>query len=169
MSRSLRRWARATMPLAATAVASVLALPTATAATPAETATTAVTCYDNPCITGIRAATHTNYDRLVFDLTAGTLVTDTYTNLSGEFIPMDGDIHYLKVKGTSYLFLKMDPAHLASELELSKAFNLPTIKGVQLTSFHAAKAQFGLSLGPSTRYNVFRLTQPDRIVVDVYR
>ncbi|GHG04867.1 hypothetical protein ACFFSH_36875 [Streptomyces filamentosus] len=169
MSRSLRTWARVAMPLAAAAVASVLTLPTATAATPAETAATAVTCYDSPCITGIRAATHTDYDRLVFDLTAPTRIFGTETNTTGAYTPMSGLTEYVTVKGTSYLFITMEPAHLASGVEWSKSFGLPTIKGVQLTNFHAARAQFGLSLGPSTRYNVFHLTQPDRVVVDVYR
>ncbi|MFD8010504.1 hypothetical protein [Streptomyces sp. NPDC058955] len=177
MNRSLRTWARVAVPLAAAAVASVLAVPTATATTPAETtattpaetAATTVTCYDNPCITGIRAATHTGYDRLVFDLTAPTRIFGTSTNTTGAYTPMSGLTEYVTVKGTSYLFITMEPAHLASGVEWSKAFGLPTIKGVQLTNFHAARAEFGLSLGPSTRYNVFHLTQPDRVVVDVYR
>lgn len=145
--------------------------PAATAVNSAEAGATtaAVTCYDDPCVTGIRAATHPDFDRLVFDLTAGTLVSNTYTNTTGEFVPMDGQTHYLDVKGTSYLYLTMDPVHLGSGAVLNQAFALPAIKGVQLTNFHAARAQFGISLGSSTGYKVFKLTQPDRVVVDVYR
>lgn len=166
-----RRWARVAGPLAAAAMATMLVSPAATAAPMADTASaaTSVTCYDDPCITGIRAATHTDYDRLVFDLTSSTQIYGTYTNTTGEFVPMSGETKYLDVPGTSYLFITMDPVHLASGVNLNQALNLPTIKGVQLTNFHAARAQFGISLGPSTRYSVFTLTQPDRVVVDVYR
>ncbi|MEU2243834.1 hypothetical protein ABZ572_31015 [Streptomyces sp. NPDC018338] len=105
----------------------------------------------------------------MFDLTGGTTVTGTYTNTSGDFMPMSGETKYLTVRGTSYLYITVEPLHLASELDVSQASNLPTIKGVQLTSFHAARAEFGITLGPSTRYNVFTLTQPNRVVIDVYR
>ncbi|MFJ3786345.1 hypothetical protein [Streptomyces sp. NPDC090093] len=171
MRASRRNWARIVTPLAATALFSILVAPAATAAssTEASTTATAVTCFDDPCLTGIRAATHPDYDRLVFDLTSGTRVTNTYTNTTGEFVPMSGKTEYLDVKDTSYLFVTLDPVHLASGASLNKALNLTTIKGVQLTSFHAARAEFGISLGPSTSYKIFRLTQPDRVVVDVYR
>ncbi|MGA5197755.1 AMIN-like domain-containing (lipo)protein [Streptomyces exfoliatus] len=168
MHASRRRWAHVATPLAAVALVSALASPAAAAPAEIGTAST-VTCYDDPCLTGIRAATHAGYDRLVFDLTAGTAVTNTYTNTTGEFMPMSGETKYLTVKGTSYLFITMDPIHPASGAVTNMALNLPTIKGVQLTSFHAARGEFGISLGPSTRYNVFHLTQPNRVVVDVYR
>ncbi|MFJ3768366.1 hypothetical protein ACIPQJ_18520 [Streptomyces sp. NPDC090082] len=161
-------WTCLAMPLAAAALVTAFAAPAAAA--PAETTNAAaVTCFDHPCVTGIRAATHPGYDRLVFDLTGPTSVVRTYTNTTGDFTPMSGETKYLTVRGTSYLYLTMDPLHLASELDVSQALNLPTIKGVQLTSFHAARAEFGITLGPSTRYNVFQLTQPNRLVVDVYR
>ncbi|MFH8259366.1 AMIN-like domain-containing (lipo)protein [Streptomyces roseolus] len=165
---SRTKWACIAMPLAAAALVTAFAAPAVAA--PAETVnSTAVTCFDHPCVTGIRAATHPDYDRLVFDLTGGTSVVRTYTNTTGDFTPMSGETKYLTVRGTSYLYLTMEPLHLASGLDVNKALNLPTIKGVQLTSFHAARAEFGISLGPSTRYNVFELTQPNRLVVDVYR
>ncbi|MER7001303.1 hypothetical protein [Streptomyces sp. NPDC000410] len=176
MRPSRRTWTRLAAPLAVTALVSALASPAATAATPAPagTATATATCPDT-CILGTRAATHTGYDRLVFDLTAGTQVR-TSTNTTGEYVPMSGQTEYLEIPGTSYLFITMEPGHLYDDAgnltfksPLTQALNLPTLKGVQLTSLHAATVEFGLSLGPSTRYNVFTLTQPDRVVVDIYR
>ncbi|MGW0120491.1 AMIN-like domain-containing (lipo)protein [Streptomyces sp. NPDC003327] len=170
MTRALRsRWTRIAVPLAAAALTTLLAAPAATAAPTTDTGTSALTCYDHPCITGIRAATHADYDRLVFDLTAGTAVTNTYTNTTGAYMPMSGQTEYLDVKGDSYLFVTMDPVHLASGLTFNKSFGLPTVKAVQLTNFHAARGEFGISLGPSTSYRVFTLTAPNRVVVDVYR
>ncbi|WP_333733178.1 AMIN-like domain-containing (lipo)protein [Streptomyces sp. IBSBF 3010] len=152
-----------------------LILPAATAATAATgpgsvaNAGTITTC-PTTCLQGIRAATHTGYDRLVFDLTNKTQYT-TWTNTTGEYIPMSGQTQYLDAVGDSYLFVRMEPANVSADYVNPpvQEMGLPTIKGVQLTSFHAGTSEFGISLGPSTRYNVFTLTQPDRLVVDVYR
>ncbi|MFJ3768367.1 hypothetical protein ACIPQJ_18525 [Streptomyces sp. NPDC090082] len=168
MNTSRRKWARIAGPLAAALVTTLVA-PAASAATPTETATT-VNCYGNdPCLTGIRAATHPDHDRLVFDLTSSTGVYSTSTNTTGEFTGASGKTEYLTVKGTSYLLITLEPVYPASGAVLTKPLNLPTIKGVEQTYFHAARTGFGISLGPSTRYNIFELTQPNRLVVDVYR
>ncbi|MFK0101682.1 hypothetical protein [Streptomyces sp. NPDC091040] len=152
-----------------------LILPAATAATAATgpgsvaNAGTITTC-PTTCLQGIRVATHTGYDRLVFDLTDETQYT-TRTSTSGAYTPMSGETKYLTAVGDSYLFVRMQPANLGQDFQTPDVqdMGLPTIKGVQLTSFHAGTSEFGISLGPSTRYNVFTLTQPDRLVVDVYR
>ncbi|WP_328900640.1 MULTISPECIES: hypothetical protein [unclassified Streptomyces] len=152
-----------------------LILPAATAATAATgpgtvaNAGTTTTC-PTTCLQGIRAATHTGYDRLVFDLTAETQYT-TWTNTTGEYYPMSGQTQHLDVVGDSYLFVRMQPANLGQDFQNPdlRDMGLPTLKGVQLASYHAGTSEFGISLGPSTRYNVFTLTQPDRLVVDVYR
>ncbi|WP_405937200.1 hypothetical protein OG338_11335 [Streptomyces sp. NBC_00726] len=152
-----------------------LMLPAATAATAATgpgTVTNAgtITACPTTCLQGIRAATHTGYDRLVFDLTNETQYT-TWTNTTGEYTPMSGKTEHLDAVGDSYLFVRMEPANLSAGYEdpAVQEMGLPTIKGAQLTSYHAGISEFGISLGPSTGYNIFTLTQPDRLVVDVYR
>lgn len=166
MSALRRKFARIVGPLAAAALVSVFASPAASATNSAET----VNCYEmSGCVTGIRAATHTGYDRLVFDLTTSTQIFSTSTNTTGEFSGSSGQTQYLTVKGTSYLFIALEPSYPGSGAVLDKTLNLPTIKGVQVTDYHAARTGFGISLGPSTRYNVFTLTAPNRVVVDVYR
>ncbi|MDV5146376.1 hypothetical protein R1T08_19770 [Streptomyces sp. SBC-4] len=166
MSALRRKFARIAGPLAAAALVSTFASPAASAATSAET----VNCYDmSGCVTGIRAATHTGYDRLVFDLTSGTQVWRTETNTTGAYSGSSGLTQYLTAKGTSYLFIWLEPSYPGAGAVLDRTLNLPTIKGVQVTDYHAARTGFGISLGPSTRYNVFTLTAPNRVVVDVYR
>ncbi|MCX4981478.1 hypothetical protein [Streptomyces sp. NBC_00572] len=176
MRTSRRTWARIASPLAALALASVFALPQASAATSvgAGSASVTATCSD-VCVLGTRAATHTGYDRLVFDLSASPQVT-TWTNTTGEYVPNSGKTEYLEIKGTSYLFLTMERAHLyddAGNLAFTspalQALNLPSVKGVQLLGEFEGRVEFGITLGPSTSHQVFKLTQPNRLVVDVYR
>ncbi|MEV4943015.1 AMIN-like domain-containing (lipo)protein [Streptomyces zaomyceticus] len=167
MSALRNKFSRIAVLLAAATLVSAFASPTASASTSAETV---VNCFDQDgCFTGIRAATHTGYDRLVFDLTTGTRILDTSTNTTGIYYGNAGYAQYLTVKGNSYLFITMEPSYPGDGAVLDKTLSLPTIKGVQLTQYHAARTTFGISLGPSTRYNVFQLTSPNRVVVDVYR
>ncbi|MEE4493248.1 AMIN-like domain-containing (lipo)protein [Streptomyces sp. BE230] len=156
-----------------------LALPAATAATAATSvddsaSVAASTCYQ-PCIQGIRFATHDGYDRLVFDFNGKTDFT-TETNTTGLYTPLSGQDTYLTTKGASYLFIRMTPASFYDDAgnqvftsPMQQVVDLPTLKGIQLTGVHAGVISFGISLGPSTRYNAFQLTQPDRLVIDVYR
>ncbi|MFE6462226.1 hypothetical protein ACFVP0_32825 [Streptomyces cinereoruber] len=176
----LRNWARVATPLAATAVASVLALAPASAATPFEGGTTsAIATCTHTCLLGTRAATHTGYDRLVFDLTSSTQVT-TETNTTGAFTPWSGKQEFLQVRGTSYLFITLEDAdvygdagNLTYTSPAMQSFSLPSLKGVQLLQAYdnrfEKRVQFGITLGPSTGYQVFQLTQPNRLVVDIYR
>ncbi|MFD8010503.1 hypothetical protein [Streptomyces sp. NPDC058955] len=180
MRTSHRAWARVAAPLAAAAVASLFALPSASAATPvvAGAASVTATC-THTCVLGTRAATHTGFDRLVFDLTSGTQVT-TETNTTGAFYPWSGKQELLQIRGTSYLFITMENADIydnAGNLTFAsprvQSFGLPSLKGVQeLGAFDTRfdkRVQFGITLGPSTGYQIFQLTQPNRLVVDIYR
>ncbi|GHG05332.1 AMIN domain-containing protein [Streptomyces filamentosus] len=180
MRTSPRTWARIAAPLAAAVAASVLALPSASAAPPSESGTANVTpTCSHTCVLGTRAATHTGYDRLVFDLTSSTQVT-TETNTTGAFYPWSGQRELLQVRGTSYLFITMENADIydnARNLIFTsprvQSFGLPSLKGVQeLGAFDnrfEKRVQFGITLGPSTSYQIFQLTQPNRLVIDIYR
>ncbi|MEU2508018.1 hypothetical protein ABZ621_25335 [Streptomyces sp. NPDC007863] len=181
MRTSPRAWARVAAPLAATAVASLLVLPSASAATPVEAGAASVTatCTTHTCVLGTRAATHTGYDRLVFDLTSGTQVT-TETNTTGAYDHVSGKQELLQIKGTSYLFITMedtdvydDTGNLTFTSPTQQSFGLPALKGVQLLQAYDNRfdkhVQFGITLGPSTGYQIFQLTQPNRLVVDIYR
>ncbi|MCX4981485.1 hypothetical protein [Streptomyces sp. NBC_00572] len=169
---------RLVAPTAAALLATLVAAPTASAA-PARA--TASVC-DPICVTGVRAATHTGYDRVVFDLGTGPLPTVTATqSTSGDFMTPFGEPRTIKTPGSSYLFVAFSPANIGDPLHSGPAvtpFGLPTVKAVQ--SLYEEQldspidspvaSHLGITLdGPVSRYNVFTLTQPNRVVIDIYR
>ncbi|MGW1514167.1 AMIN-like domain-containing (lipo)protein [Streptomyces sp. NPDC002394] len=177
MRLTRRALVRIFTPLAAVALLSLLVSPTASAAE-TRTASVTATC-SHTCVLGTRAATHTGYDRLVFDLTSSTQVT-TSTNTTGAYTPWSGKTEFLEVRGTSYLFITMedtdvydDAGNLTFASPTLQSFNLPALKGVQLLQAFDnrfdKRVEFGITLGPSTSYQIFQLTQPNRLVVDIYQ
>ncbi|CUM40541.1 hypothetical protein BN2537_10047 [Streptomyces venezuelae] len=157
------------------ATAALLALPVSPTASAAE-ARTAATCSDI-CVLGVRAATHSDHDRVVLDLSEGALPdVSSWTNTTGTYdTPADIPQH-VTIRATSYLFLKLFIAHFYDSAGNPtyrspgvQPFSLPTVKGVQVVGGFEGRAEFALSLGPSTRYSVFTLRQPNRVVIDVYR
>lgn len=159
---------------AATALLATLVAAPAASATPAETTGTAAEICDNICIDGVRAATHAGYDRVVFDLGAGTLPHVAITrSTSPEYGLPSGDSRNLAITGSSYLFAGFYPARSGDYTETNpvvKSFELPTVKGVQYLYEQHSQPEFGITLnGPVSRYNVFTLTSPNRVVIDIYR
>ncbi|WP_432062052.1 AMIN-like domain-containing (lipo)protein [Streptomyces sp. S1] len=135
---------------------------------------------DHICVDGVRAATHTGYDRVVFDLGEGPLPTveATHSTSSGYDTP-GGEPRNLVIPGSSYLFLSLKGAGDGDFLTTNpgvESFNLPTVKASQflfdtdaILGFSPA-IDFGITLdSPVSRYKVFTLTQPNRVVVDIYR
>ncbi|MEU6167295.1 AMIN-like domain-containing (lipo)protein [Streptomyces tanashiensis] len=170
MRTARRVLARFVAPAATALLAAVVAAPVASAA-PARAA--AEVC-DHSCIDGVRAATHTGYDRVVFDLGAGALPQVTpRTSTDGTYYPPSGQAETVAIAGSSYLFLDFSPARIGDYAEtnpLVKPFALPTVKGVEFLYEQHAQPEFAITLnGPVSRYNVFTLTQPNRVVVDIYR
>jgi len=170
MRTARRVLARFVAPAATALLATLVAAPMASA-TPAESA--AEIC-DNICIDGVRAATHDGYDRVVFDLGTGTLpqVNVTQSTSPGYGTP-SGQTMNLAITGSSYLFADFSPARTGDYADtnpLVKAFALPTVKGVQYLYEQHSEPAFGITLdGPVSRYNVFTLTAPNRVVIDIYR
>ncbi|MFI6651741.1 hypothetical protein ACIBI8_29575 [Streptomyces sp. NPDC050529] len=158
--------APATTALLATLVAAPMA-----SATPARAA--AEIC-DNICVDGVRAATHDGYDRVVFDLGTGTLPQVTVNqSTSPDYGPPSGQTASLATTGSSYLFTDLYPARSGDYTDTNpivKPFALPTVKAVQYLYEQHSQPSFGITLdGPVSRYNVFTLTAPNRVVVDIYR
>ncbi|WP_328944180.1 AMIN domain-containing protein [Streptomyces sp. NBC_00250] len=161
---------------AAAVLATVTAAPTASAAPPRA----AVEVCDDICVDGVRAATHADHDRVVFDLGAGPLPTvEAHHSPYSEFITPGGEPKYLTTPGDSYLFLSLKNAgdgDFATTNPRVETFNLPTVKASQflfdtdaILGFSPA-IDFGITLnGPVSSYRVFTLTQPNRVVVDIYR
>ncbi|MEU2238289.1 hypothetical protein ABZ572_02660 [Streptomyces sp. NPDC018338] len=176
MHTTRRALTRIVAPAAAVALALLGAAPTASA-TPAQAA--AETCEDI-CVNGVRAATHTGYDRVVFDLGAGPLPTiETAYGTSPGYMTPGGEPREMLTRGSSYLTLSLKNAEdgtYSATTPHVKSFNLPTVKANQLLFTTGSilgfspEIAFGLTLdGPVSRHNVFTLTQPNRVVVDIYR
>ncbi|THA56250.1 hypothetical protein E6P78_32325 [Streptomyces sp. A0958] len=170
MPTARRALARFVAPAATALLATLVAAPAASAMP----AGTIVETCDNICIDGVRAATHDGYDRIVFDLGTGTLpqVSITQSASPGYGMP-SGETKNLAITGSSYLFAEFSPARAGDYAETNpvvKPFSLPTVKGVQYLYEQHSQPGFGISLnGPISRYNVFTLTSPNRVVIDIYR
>ncbi|MFH8843093.1 hypothetical protein [Streptomyces sp. NPDC017868] len=176
MALTLPRLARTSAALATALLTGLLAAPTASAAPAAATSVT-TTCTPT-CVTATRYATYPDHDRLVFDFTAdGLPQVKTWKNTDGRYsVGGSGQTEHLTTPGTSYLFFEFFGAHTFNDAgqptytsPTLQQPNLPVLKGIQALGDYEGYVDFGISLGPSSRYNVFTLTQPNRVVVDIYR
>ncbi|MFE6462057.1 hypothetical protein ACFVP0_31955 [Streptomyces cinereoruber] len=168
--------ARLVVPAASAVLATLGSVPT-TAAAASQNA--AEVCEDI-CVNEVRAATHTGYDRVVFGLGAGLLpAVEAAYGASPWYMTPGGEPKEMSTRGSSYLFLSFKNAEAKDFSETNphvESFNLPTVKATQLLfttgsilGFSPA-TDFGIILeGSVSRYNVFTLTQPNRVVIDVYR
>ncbi|MEV3933477.1 MULTISPECIES: hypothetical protein [unclassified Streptomyces] len=170
MRAAQRVLVRLVAPAATVLLATLGAAPVASA-TPARTS--AEVC-DNICVDGVRAATHDGYDRVVFDLGTGTLpeVTVNQSTSPGYGLP-SGETANLATTGSSYLFADLHPARTGDYTDTNpivKPFALPTVKAVQYLYELHSQPSFGITLdGPVSHYDVFTLTAPNRVVIDIYR
>lgn len=153
--------------------AGIALIATSTAA--ANAATTGPTC-SSICILDTRTGAHTDYDRLVFDLSDGTPPYVT-ADASGDglYVLPSGDTRDLTIKGSSYLFIQMVPADTLDDAGNStftspttQTIGLPSLKGVQLATDWEGYVTFGLSLGSYSRYQISYLPSPNREIVDIY-
>lgn len=147
----------------------------ATPTTAANAATTGPTCSTHICVLDTRTGAHTDYDRLVFDLTGGTPYVITTPSADGLYVLPSGDTPYLTIKGSSYLFIQMAPVDAYDDAGNStftsprtQTVDLPSLKGVQLTTDFEGYTQFGLTLGSYSRYQISYLPSPSREIVDIY-
>jgi hypothetical protein len=144
-------------------------------ATGAHAAAAASTC-STICVLDIRTGAHSDYDRLVFDLSDGTLPTVTATpSVDGSYSVPSGDTRYLTTKGSSYLFIDLHSAQTVDDAgnptftgATTQTVSLPSLKGVQLTSSFEGYVEFGLTLGAHSSYQLSHLTSPNREIVDIY-
>lgn len=132
------------------------------------------------CVLGVRAATHPGFDRFVIDLGDGSIpqwVTSTQT----EPLTCCGDEtneHVVPIEGKTYLKIYLSPATSFDFTSLTSLYgsprhglyNFPSLKGQGLTDITDPEARafhIGLALGDHSSYRIFKLTAPNRIVVDI--
>ncbi len=128
------------------------------------------------CVLDARVGGHADFDRVVFDLSAGTLPDARVTaSTSGAYETPSGQDQLIEISGKSYLVLDLSTAHAHDDRGVDtytgprvQAVDLPSVKGVQLLNDSQGHVLFGVSLDDHSRYKTFKLAKPNRLVVDVY-
>jgi hypothetical protein len=121
-----------------------------------------------PTLVGIRAAHHPGFDRIVFDFKGG--LPDHRVRYVDRLI---GDASGLPVRiaGRAILEIRFDPAdaHDASgpTAPARRTFALPNIMTTVRSGDFEAVTTYGIGLAKRTPFEVFTLTRPARVVVDV--
>jgi len=151
----------------------LLGMAPASGATPATTLPAGCTS-GTACFLDARTGAHTGYDRLVFDVSLLPQVQSSSISTSGSYDYNDNGTKYVSITGNDYLFVNFADASLFSNTGLAyttpnpEAIDLPAIKGVQYINDDEGSVSFALSLNSYTSYDIFTLTAPDRVVIDVY-
>lgn len=138
------------------------ALPTAEAATPSQGPTTLV---------AIRAAHHPDYDRVVFEF-AGALpaersvgyVPQVIQDPTGQPVPLVGDA-FLRVRMSSAQ--GHDDAGNVTYGAVRRTLALPDVIQVANAGDFEGVLSFGIGLARREAVNLFTLTNPSRVVVDI--
>ncbi len=139
----------------------------------AATTTTTTTCGSGSCFLDARTGAHTGYDRLVFDVDGLPTVQSSSVSTSGAYDYNGEKQQNVTIPGKDYLFVNFTGASLYDNTGLSyttpspEAVDLPAIKGVEAVNGFEGYVSFAVSLDAYTSYNIFTLTDPDRVVIDV--
>ncbi|MEE4540753.1 hypothetical protein V2S66_02070 [Streptomyces sp. V4-01] len=138
-------------------------------AAPAQAASTPCQSGDH-CILDARTGAHPDYDRVVFDLSDGTLPGLTAVpSADGAFFPPRGDEEFPSIPGSSYLMLTFTPSVAYTyTTPIEDVVNLPSLKGVELLYSAEGDTEFALALGSHSTYQLSHLTAPNRLIVDIY-
>ncbi|MBI4939189.1 MAG: hypothetical protein HY830_00390 [Actinobacteria bacterium] len=158
----LRR--RTLVGLAVVACAVPAGLAAATAASPAQAATT------TPVLVDVRAAHHPGYDRVVFEYTGKgpTAYTVKYVTT----LVADGSGQKVPVAGRAILSVVMrdvDAHTVAGKVPtpLRQAFALKNVTSTVRSGDFEAVVSYGVGLQKKTAFHTHRLSSPARVVVDV--
>lgn len=160
MSRPVRRALVAvTLLLAGTAVA---AMPASAAAVPAI-----------PALTNVRTGANPGFDRVVLDLTAGSapavsyqLVDELTADPSGEIVWLTGQ-YFINVSATPAAAHDDNGAPTYPGPQKFRTRNLRNVMAVAVTGDFEGHLTVGLGVRSRTTVNVFTLTGPNRVVIDV--
>ncbi|WP_329045202.1 hypothetical protein OG738_27635 [Amycolatopsis sp. NBC_01488] len=159
MSRPVRR--------ALVAVTLLLAGTLATAASAQAAAPTI------PAMTNIRTGNNTGFDRVVLDLTAGPAPTVGYqltdeltADPSGEVVWLTGQ-YFVNVGATLAAAHDVNGNPTYTGPQKFRTRNLANVMAVAVTGDFEGHLSIGLGVRSRTAVNVFTLTAPNRVVIDV--
>lgn len=122
-------------------------------------------------LTAIRAASHTGYDRLVFEFSGG-LPTSTYVNWATK-VTQDGSGATVPAHGNAFLQIGMSgvtgltSSHTPSYGATRRTYALPNLAQVVHAGEFEGMLSFGASTMAKTSYKLTKLTSPSRIVLDI--
>lgn len=131
-----------------------------------------------PVLSGIRVGSHETYDRVVleFDARPGYVsvreADAIYEDPSGAPVDLDGHA-FVEVSvqdaGADWAMVqRTDPADPVRRYTGARDLKctLPLVREVKLTGDFEAVLSFGIGLERAARYEVTRLSAPDRVVID---
>ncbi|MBC6449319.1 AMIN-like domain-containing (lipo)protein [Actinokineospora xionganensis] len=123
-------------------------------------------------LTGIRVGRHDTFDRVVLDFT-GPAPTATYEAADELFADASGEIDWLT--GATFVQLRAQPAAAHNDAGAPtytgprkfRTRELANVMAVSLNGDFEGIVSVGLGLRRAASVNVFSLTSPTRLVVDV--
>ena len=122
-----------------------------------------------PTLVGIRAAHHPTFDRVVFDFRGGLPASRRVRYV--DRLVADASGKPVRVAGRAVLRVRLAAAkaHDAQgpTVAARKAFALPNVMTAVRAGDFEAVTTYGIGLAKRTRFHVFTLTHPSRLVVDV--
>ena len=122
-----------------------------------------------PTLVGIRAAHHPGFDRIVFDFTGGLPAGHKVRYV--DRLIADASGLPVRIAGRAVLRVRFEPAdaHDANGPTVTgrKTFALPNILTAVRAGDFEAVTSYGIGLAKRTRFHVFTLRDPDRVVVDI--
>lgn len=122
-----------------------------------------------PTLVSIRAAHHPGFDRIVLDFRGGlpSGVRVRYVDR----LRADGSGRPVRVAGRAVLEVRLEPAKAHNRKGQTaprrKAFALPNVMTAVRAGDFEAVTTYGIGLAKRTRFDVFTLRNPARVVIDV--
>ncbi|QKV74483.1 hypothetical protein [Amycolatopsis sp. Hca4] len=126
-----------------------------------------------PTMTTIRTGLNTGFDRVVLDLSGGSapavsyqLVDELTADPSGEVVWLTGE-YFITVSATPAAAHDAGGNPTYTGLQKFRTRNLANVMAVAVTGDFEAHLTIGLGVRSRTAVNVFTLTAPNRVVIDV--
>jgi hypothetical protein len=126
-----------------------------------------------PTVTTIRTGLNTGFDRVVLDLSSGTAPSVSYQLVDELTADASGEIVWLT--GEFFINVAVTPAAAHDENgnvtypgpSKFRTRNLHNVMAVAVTGDFEGQVSIGLGVRSRTAVNVFTLTAPNRVVIDV--
>jgi hypothetical protein len=125
-------------------------------------------------LTGIRTGLNTGFDRIVLDLSAGTvpssvnyqLVDELTADPSGEVVWLTGQ-YFVNVSAFPLVAHDASGNPTYTGPQKFRTWNLRNVMAIALTGDFEAQTSIGIGVRTRTAVKVFTLTSPNRVVIDV--